>query len=596
MKTIFKHLGIIALASLAACVSCTKEENGVDPGQKNGLRTLSISVDLATKVNSVGPTIQWDAGEENLSVIGLVDGSPRMYKFTKAAAESKSTEATFTSAVEIPASAELLYAVYPYKSDYDWDGTGDPSLSLTLKNEQSCFDNGGVSAHPLMAGKISENSVTLKQVCSFLKFTLPARSGAASYVRYIYVRGTGVAGNVDVDFSGSDPVASAGDADYMRVLTKSEGEKNGDVYVPVLPGTYSSLTIELEYTDGHSNYLRTTNNSNTLERGKYKDLGTASGPFVVSTGVSSATLDGTTLSLSGTANVWKYFGVDNSKYTFKFAYKDSEAENWTEVTADSPTGDGTAVTFTKDVTVTAGKTYNVKTVIVADGATSNSEQVNSSAAGLKTVTLSARTDIDSYVYNAPSTSDLHKIVDASDNDIFPVVSSGAARAKTWDGSAWSDAGDISFASSPYPKLLGGSFTKDGFSFDFWDTTGDTYYYLINGGAANAYFLFPIKLNTMRRNSVRIRCPGGRTIKTITIAKPASGSLNLNWNIYNAGTDGGSYTALTEGTNYSVDASTAGEKGGKKVFTILTPISGNCYWLGLTSSSYNGFQTITVEYE
>ena len=64
MKTIFKHFGIIALAALAACVSCTKEENGVDPGQKDGLRTLSISVDFATKVNSDGPTIQWDAAED----------------------------------------------------------------------------------------------------------------------------------------------------------------------------------------------------------------------------------------------------------------------------------------------------------------------------------------------------------------------------------------------------------------------------------------------------------------------------------------------------------------------------------------------------
>lgn len=569
MKTIFKHFGIIALAALVVCVSCTKEENGVDPGQKNGLRTLSISVDLTTKVNSVGPTIQWDGGEENLSVIGLVDGNPRMYKFTKAATGSKSTEATFTSAVDIPASADLLYAVYPYNSQYNWDGTGDPSLSLTLKNEQSCFDNGGVSAHPLMAGKISGNSVTLKQVCSFLKFTLPARSGAASYVRYIYVRGTGVAGNVDVDFSGSDPIASTGDANYMRVTTKNAGEKSGDVYVPVLPGTYSSLTIELEYTDGHSNYLRTTNNSNTLERGKYKDLGTASGPFVVSTGVSSATLNGTTLSLSGTAIVWKYFGVDNSKYTFKFAYKDSEATDWTEVPADSPTGDGTDVTFTKDVTVTAGKTYNVKAIVVASGVTSESTEETTAAKSKKTVTINAATNDDfaNFVYSTPS-KDYHIIVNESGDPIFPTITTWfKGKAKKYDGSAFGESFDFDGSCN---QIIGGTLTKDGCQFVF--KNAKNYYVRLN----NAILFKP-------QNGFQIVCPSGHTITKITLNGAYSKDFAFNWGLNTAFSLNGFINPP------------AAEPSFKYEWDIPTKVAGQSYFV-ISGANQCAFTSLEVEYE
>ena len=574
MKTIFKHFGIIALAALAACVSCTKEENGVDPGQKNGLRTLSISVDFATKVNSDGPTIKWDAAKDNLSVIGLVDGSPRMYKFTKAEG-SKSTEATFTSAVEIPASAELLYAVYPYNSKYDWDGTGDPSLSLILKNEQSCFDNGGVSAHPLMAGKISGNSVTLKQVCSFLKFTLPARSGSASNVRYIYVRGTGVAGNVDVDFSGSDPIASAGDADYMRVTTKDAGTKSGDVYVPVLPGTYSSLTIELEYTDGHSNYLRTTNNSNTLERGKYKDLGTASGPFVVSTGVSSATLEGTTLSLSGTANVWKYFGVDNSKYAFKFTYKDSEAEdiaaNWTEVTADSPTGDGNTVTFTKDVTVTAGKTYNVKAVVVASGVTSESTEETTAAKSKKTVTINAATNDDfaNFVYSTPS-KDYHIIVNESGDPIFPTITAWfKGKTKVYDGSAFGESQDFN---GELKKFVGGTLTKDGCEFVIKNSS--SYYVRYNNA-----------IRFKVQHGFQIVCPSGHTITKITLNGASDANFAFNWGLNTAFSLNG----------FIVTPAAITEAPFKYEWVISPKVAGQSYWV-ISGAPQCAFTSLEVEYE
>lgn len=573
MKTIFKHFGIIALAALAACVSCTKEENGVDPGQKNGLRTLSISVDLATKVNSVGPTFQWDAAEDHLSVIGLVDGSPRMYKFTKAAG-SKSTEATFTSAVEIPASAQLLYAVYPYNSDYNWDGTGD--LSLTLKNVQSCYDNGGVSAFPLMAGKISNNSVTLKQVCSFLKFTLPARSGSASYVRSIYVRGTGIAGNVDVDFSGDDPVASAGDAEFMRVGTKNEGAKYGDVYVPVLPGIYSSLEIELEYTDGHSNYVRTTNSSNTLVRGKYKDLGTASGPFVVSTGVSSATLDGTTLSLSGTANVWKYFGVDNSKYTFKFAYKDSEAEdiaaNWTEVDADSPTGDGNTVTFTKDVTVTAGKTYNVKAVVVASGVTSESTEETTAAKSKKTVTINAATNDDfaNFVYSTPTKSGYHIIVNESGEPIFPILTDWfKGKAKEYDGSAFGESYNFD---GELKLFVGGTLTKDGCEFVI--PQSNRYYVRFNNA-----------IRFRVQHGFQIVCPSGHTITKITLNGASDPNFAFNWGLNTAFSLSG----------FIVTPAAITEAPFKYEWEISPKVAGQSYWV-ISGTSQCAFTSLEVEYE
>ena len=583
--------GILVLATTVSCQIKMESPNPNKPGdsmEEYESRSLSIVFD-GTRINSAGTSMRWNTGSENMAVIGKVGGTPRIYKFTKSGDQGSTPVAGNFTCDAVDVGAELLYAVFPYSESYSL--TDDTTLSLNLSEAQNLNIMGSVSNNVLLAGKISAGTVTMKNVCAFLKFLLPQRlidSGISLCdVSHVNISGTGICGDVEVDFSGVAPsVTGAGDGDAIvaKPKIKSERGQAGTLYIPVLPGTYPSISFTIVYTaaDGHSSFVKTTTNSNTLLRNEVYDCGTLSGPFAESLTCTSS-LSGTTLTMEAESVLWKYSGVTNSDYTLQFRYKDSEdadiPANWTTVDAATVSGDGTDVDFSATATVTAGRTYDVVALAAADGVTKEATAPGAATKVSVTLKTSVDSDFSSIVYEAAPEDGYFKVTDNSGNDIFPRFYPGSAAdtdSKRFYKKVWSESssiwGAVQTVTSGTPgKVTACKVTKDGFDFTF----GPTVAY---------YSIYAKKLCAQSGVPICIHCPSGYTITKITIG--AAKGTKLNWGLGSSS----SSTDIVAAVDYRNDSAAASHD-----FVIASPAEGTSYWL-ISGTSSNRLETLTVYYD
>ena len=532
MKRIFASAALCGILALAAAVSCQVKmeapvpESPEVPAEAYETRSLSINLD-GTRINSVGTTMRWNTTAENMAVIGKVGGVAHIYQFTKSGDQGSTPAAGNFVCDAVDVGAELLYAVFPYSDGYTL--IDDTTLGLSLSGTQNLNLMGSVSNNVLLAGKISGGTVTLKNVCAFLKFTLPERlinaGTSLSDVSQVTISGTGIRGAVEVDFSGAVPsVTGAGDSDSIvaKPKIKSDRGQSGTLYIPVLPGTYSSMSFTIRYTaaDGHSEFVKASTSSNTLVRNEVYDCGTLSGPFAQSLSCTSS-LSSTTLTMEAESVLWKYSGITNSDYSLQFRYKDSEdadiPANWTTVDAATVSGDDTDVTFSATATVTADRTYDVVALATADGVTKEA-----AAAGAKTkvsVTLDANqpTDVATVVYDASPDDGYFKVTTDAGVDKFPTFYPGKAGSgsktfyrKVWDSSDWGIVETISDPDYIPSKEAACTVTKNEFDFTFATTTTSAYYTIWTG-----LFCF------QNGSNIRIHCPTGYTITKVNITVSAN---------------------------------------------------------------------------
>lgn len=392
MKTIKLFAALCAIAALG--VSCRKEvpvqneeEQIVVP---EGMEYVSFEVGVPTKING---NVKWNTAEEDISVIALVNGESTVYKFrtekTSGVAETKKISGV------VDTGANLKFVVYPYYSSTKIDLEKDPSGNTLLfpsKNPVSYSNADGVSSQTPFACKIKyEDGVfsaasPLQPLYSSLKVTLPSRlkdfipgykdsAQPTSLVDSLYITGKGVLGQTYVDFNGESPVTTLKNAPSKQTLkvalktnTSSGLPTAGYYYVPITPCSPESLEITLTHKAGsdgieYADYTFTFG-ANTFEQGKAKEV-TLSAPYVKTAGTVSATIDGTTLTMIGTAAIFIGTKVTVDNYNFGFSYREKGATDWTTVSAayDETTGKLTA-----DETVDPAKTYEVKAFAVTPGA------------------------------------------------------------------------------------------------------------------------------------------------------------------------------------------------------------------------------------
>lgn len=390
MKTIKLFAALCVIAALG--VSCRKEvpvqneeEQIVVP---EGMKYVSFEVGVPTKING---NVKWNSPSEHVSVLALVNGESKVYDFTTETTTAVAETKKISGVVDLD--ANLKFVVYPHNENYKIDFEKDPSgntIYMPNRGGYGFSNNNGVSSQTPFACKIKYSDgvfsavSSLQPLFSSLKVTLPERisdhiSGykdkdvATSLVDSLYITGRGILGQVYVDFSGDNAVTSLKNAPSTQTIkvelkrnTTSGLPSTGYYYIPIAPSSPETLDIKLAHTPGSDGieYADYTFHfgANTFEQGKAKEV-TLTAPYVKSTTTVSATIDGTTLTMTGASDFFTGTQVTSDNYNFGFNYRVKDATDWETAAAVYDKGQ-----FTADVTVAAGTTYEVKAFAVAPGA------------------------------------------------------------------------------------------------------------------------------------------------------------------------------------------------------------------------------------
>lgn len=227
--------------------------------QENGATAV---VSTKTTLGETG-SVSWAAGDK-LKLV-CEDGTPFTTEaLTEADLKDGGNTATFKATV--PAGKALKWAVYP--SDIATELTNDGKFSVTVPQVQ----DGKFEHASIEAGEIGEgNSITLKNVCALLKFTV-TNEGAAK----VFIGGNGAPLNGKVNISASileaSYTASKDVPDYQPNVEVSVNGP-GTYYAAILPTKTTGLSMQIYSAD---NALLAENiSSNVLDapRKTIKNLG-----------------------------------------------------------------------------------------------------------------------------------------------------------------------------------------------------------------------------------------------------------------------------------------------------------------------------------
>ena len=229
--------------------------------------------------------ILWVAGEEKVSIYSSLDAY-REHTFTKAASSGSSPQASAEFKGEAPAglTSNPFITLYPYDSSVTILDNGTTvtvtgvNLPATQTAEDGSFENNLLITAAKSTGN-GDNNVSLKHVCSGLRFKV---SGDKKNIKSVSIRGNNgekIAGDFSFSFVGENPIAGARTEEIVTLTAPSGGFKADTYYyIVILPTTFSKgLTIYAE-TDSQIGELvlvapdNPSNPSVTFSRGKFKDL------------------------------------------------------------------------------------------------------------------------------------------------------------------------------------------------------------------------------------------------------------------------------------------------------------------------------------
>lgn len=393
MNRIFAALcAIVALG-----VSCQKEMTVKTDAEEiivpEGMKYVSFEVGAPTKIN--GNPVKWNSSSESVAVLAILNGESVVYQFNSKPHYSE-TDGKYvvwpTTAIEglVDEGAILKFVTIPYNEGQIIDLERDPDGNTLSFPRRLSYDyaNPGIASRTPYACKIQyidgvySAKTNLQPLCSFLKVTLPVRKSDhikgssdkdTSLADSLYITGNGIAGKTYVDFSGDEAVTSLADEAKSQTLkvvfkinTTSGLPTAGEYLVPIVPGVVPSLDFKVTYTPGSDNIeysdYSVNYGANTFKQGAYKNL-TICAPYVTSATTVSATVEGTTLSMAGSAVFYTGGKVTASNYIFGFKYREKDTEAWTSETAVFADNK-----FTASITIDPSKTYEVKAFATAPGA------------------------------------------------------------------------------------------------------------------------------------------------------------------------------------------------------------------------------------
>ena len=256
---------ILAALFISAAVSCQKESFA---GLENPRETESATIIAGepTKTSLNGNEVHWTSDD----VIAVFDNFGYMNIFNITQAEG--SYASFSG--EVTSGTEQIYAVYPASRAESVSGS---SIKVNVPVDQTSKVSSFAEEHNISVAKGTKTpgvetieNITFKNVCSYLKFTIPKYIEDAKSVTFSTSRP--IAGAATVDASADTPVAVVGEGGSKSV-TMTGSYPAGSQFVFVLSsGEIQGFTVTV--VTKKATWSITRNTVVTFAPGQYKTLGT----------------------------------------------------------------------------------------------------------------------------------------------------------------------------------------------------------------------------------------------------------------------------------------------------------------------------------
>ena len=247
MKKLFAIISLFALV----LTSCEKDE--IVP-TSNSLDTISATIESAadTKAALQNGTntmnVVWDSGD-HISIFFKIGDQVKNVKY-RLSSGIGTTTGTFEKAENVDlTNAEFLATVYPYTQYAEYDAATKTISGLTMAASYQYNPNKMTTQAP-MAYVGSVNSISFKNAASLVKVTT---SNVPSEYTSVVLSSTAskLSGNYNISFNNNnEPVATlTGDNSNGSTVTFTGTGADQTIYFPILPESYSDLTVTLNGTN-----------------------------------------------------------------------------------------------------------------------------------------------------------------------------------------------------------------------------------------------------------------------------------------------------------------------------------------------------------
>lgn len=280
MKTFIRTTLISAICLIVA--SCLQDAS-LESGYKKN-EPLTISTEKETKTSLNGSEVHWSSDD----VVAIFDNSNVKNRFQ--AVSTNGSNAEFSG--EVTSGTTMIYAVYPYNLA---DSANGSTLNVTIPTEQTSKDGSFAEEHNISVAKAAKtpgievvNGISFKNVCAYLKFTVPAY--LSDVVKVTLSSNSIIAGNMAVDYSGENPVCTI-PAEGSKSISMTGSYAAGSTFWFVLaPVTLDGINITVE--TGKGVYSMSTDEQFEMTAGNYRTLGTLNlAPASISNATAKHTYD-----------------------------------------------------------------------------------------------------------------------------------------------------------------------------------------------------------------------------------------------------------------------------------------------------------------
>ena len=260
-KNIFILMAVAAMAS----VSCVKENNASPDQVVSGdqiVLNATVESGLESKTVLSEGSVLWN----NADAIAVWNGTAVAEFVTNA--ENGSATATFVTTAAEYAPAETYQAVYPYAPSATFAGG---KVTSTIPAVQAPYAGGFSNGTNVTVAEGTAENLQFKNVCGYIKFTVPAGMEDLTKVEFKANAGEALAGDVLITIA-DEPLAEVTANESDTVVMEGEFAAGQSYYIAVLPQTLTGgFTITM--TQGETVKTMNTVKAFTVTRSKAKPVG-----------------------------------------------------------------------------------------------------------------------------------------------------------------------------------------------------------------------------------------------------------------------------------------------------------------------------------